>query len=174
MPDIFPSRRRSHIPVKRSQAESAIILQRLQQLSNGMDPWTLINPTVATSTSTAPLPIINDLSVDQDAIMDNPSLQDDDFEDHNPSTWPSKNTGDTSIFNNVRAYHAEINQTQRSNSNQSNWEEIMPSLHGAYILLKEETKGWSIPDSFADRSEMFCDCSHHRYRRVDLIDLNSE
>jgi hypothetical protein len=174
MPDIFRSRRRSHIPAQRSQAESAPILRRLQQLSKGMDPWMLINPTVATSANTAPLPISNDLMMDQETNTDYPSLQDNDFEDTNPIIHQDQNTPDNGIFDHVCAYHTEINQTQRSNANQNNWDEVMPSLHGAYILMKENTKSWMLPNSFSDCSEMFCDCSNHRYRRVDLIDLSGK
>jgi hypothetical protein len=140
-----------------------MVLERLQQLSQGMDPRMLIEPTIATAGTRR----------EQHDEETQQSLQDENYGNQLDNTVDNEDGNiQLNIIEEAQAYHTEMNQKERQNRTRTQWEDVLPALHGAYLLLKTHTKNWTLPNSFSDHTSLFCDCNDSSFRTVDLIDLN--
>jgi hypothetical protein len=161
MPPLFKRRQSSPNPTQRQIEERRMVLERLQCLSQGLDPWMLIEPTIAAART-------RQETYDQ---ANNQLLQDEDYGIPTADTFDEDNT-QRNFIEDVQAIHTKENQREWQNRTRTQWEDVLPSLHGAYLLLKAHTKNWMLQNSFDNHTHMFCDCSDNHYRTVDLIDLN--
>ncbi|PLW13612.1 hypothetical protein PCANC_16319 [Puccinia coronata f. sp. avenae] len=142
-----------------------MVLERLQQLSQGMDPRMLIEPTIETAGTRR----------EQHDKETQQSLQDENYGNQLDNTVDNEDGNiQLNIIEEAQAYHTEMNQKERQNRTHTQWEDVLPALHGAYLLLKTHTKNWTLPNSFSDHTSLFCDCNDSSFRTVDLIDLNGQ
>ncbi|PLW24662.1 hypothetical protein PCASD_07597 [Puccinia coronata f. sp. avenae] len=82
MPPLFKRRQSSPKPTQRQIEERQMVLERLQRLSQGLDPWMLIEPTIAAART-------RQETYDQ---ANNQSLQDEDYGIPTADTFDEDNT----------------------------------------------------------------------------------
>ncbi|PLW13772.1 hypothetical protein PCASD_21964 [Puccinia coronata f. sp. avenae] len=115
MPDIFRRRRASHTPNERPIQERLMVLERLQQLSQGMDPRMLIEPTIATAGTRR----------EQHDEETQQSLQDENYGNQLDNTVDNEDGNiQLNIIEEAQAYHTKMNQKERQNRTRTQWEDI--------------------------------------------------
>ncbi|KAH9445341.1 hypothetical protein Pst134EA_031362 [Puccinia striiformis f. sp. tritici] len=87
------------------------------------------------------------------------------------TTSPPQKNEQPTLVNRLRDHHTDFEQQARHQSRNRRWIELIPTLHGAFISLRNETENWTTSDAFKDRLSHFCDCQHSKYRYVELVDL---
>ncbi|KAH9454607.1 hypothetical protein Pst134EB_014678 [Puccinia striiformis f. sp. tritici] len=165
--NIFDPPRTSYQP-RVAPLESRIRqLDQLQRIQHGTDHRLLINPQLITAHRWLEEHLHRESVPHQAANGDGV----DDSMDHDFT--PQENEHPT-LVNRLRDHHTDFEQQARHQSRNRRWIELIPTLHGAFISLRDETKNWTTSDAFKDRSSHFCDCEHSKYRYVDLVDLYSQ
>ncbi|KNE95653.1 hypothetical protein PSTG_11018 [Puccinia striiformis f. sp. tritici PST-78] len=56
----------------------------------------------------------------------------------------------------------------------ANWNRNIPQLHGVYMYLKVNTGNWTFENCFDSFENLFCSCTHFKYRTIDIYDLMSQ
>ncbi|POV95772.1 hypothetical protein PSHT_15485, partial [Puccinia striiformis] len=162
--NIFDQPRTSYQP-RVAPLESRIRqLDQLQRIQHGTDHRLLINPQLITAHRRLEEHLHRKSAPHQAANGDRV----DDSMDHDFT--PQKNEQPT-LVNRLRDHHTDFEQQARHQSRNRRWIELIPTLHGAFISLRNETENWTTSDAFKDRLSRFCDCQHSKYRYVELVDL---
>ncbi|KAI9611519.1 hypothetical protein H4Q26_008473 [Puccinia striiformis f. sp. tritici PST-130] len=162
--NIFDQPRTSYQP-RVAPLESRIRqLDQLQRIQHGTNHRLLINPQLITAHRRLEEHLHRKSAPHQAANGDRV----DDSMDHDFT--PQKNEQPT-LVNRLRDHHTDFEQQARHQSRNRRWIELIPTLHGAFISLRDETKNWTTSDAFKDRLSHFCDCQHSKYRYVELVDL---
>ncbi|KAI7960910.1 hypothetical protein MJO28_001399 [Puccinia striiformis f. sp. tritici] len=162
--NIFDQPRTSYQP-RVAPLESRIRqLDQLQRIQHGTDHRLLINPQLITAHRRLEEHLHRKSAPHQAANGDRV----DDSMDHDFT--PQKNEQPT-LVNRLRDHHTDFEQQARHQSRNRRWIELIPTLHGAFISLRDETENWTTSDAFKDRLSHFCDCQHSKYRYVELVDL---
>ncbi|KAI7965681.1 hypothetical protein MJO29_001429 [Puccinia striiformis f. sp. tritici] len=162
--NIFDQPRTSYQP-RVAPLESRIRqLDQLQRIQHGTDHRLLINPQLITAHRRLEEHLHRKSAPHQAANGDRV----DDSMDHDFT--PQKNEQPT-LVNRLRDHHTDFEQQAQHQSRNRRWIELIPTLHGAFILLRNETENWTTSDAFKDRLSHFCDCQHSKYRYVELVDL---
>jgi hypothetical protein len=175
----FRNRRTSYRPRIAPLEDRLRALERLEQLSNGTGGLRRINPGIIAHHQREP--DLEELQQDSDHLVNSEnSLQAEDFNtntDFHQTNFNQSNTQEgLSLLDHAQNYHTFINQQNREKKLQENWDEVLPSLLGAYLLLKSETRNWTNTNWTNDMTGLFCTCKPTgcHYRTVDMIDLNCE
>ncbi|PLW37624.1 hypothetical protein PCASD_09061 [Puccinia coronata f. sp. avenae] len=155
-------------------------LERLEQLSSGAEGLWRINPGIITAHPHLEQDVAM-LQEDSDHLVNSEnSLQAEDFSTNSDFCQTDFHRSDTqeglSLLDHAHNYHTFINQQNRERKLKQNWDEVMPSLLGAYLLLKSETHNWTTADWKKDMTNLFCQCKQTdcHSRTVDLVDLNTQ
>ncbi|PLW04618.1 hypothetical protein PCANC_28630, partial [Puccinia coronata f. sp. avenae] len=89
-----------------------MVLERLQRLSQGLDPWMLIEPTISAVRT-------RQETYDQ---ANNQLLQDEDYGIPTANTFDEDNTH-RNFIEDVQAIHTKENQSKRQNQTWTQWED---------------------------------------------------
>ncbi|PLW27905.1 hypothetical protein PCASD_25933 [Puccinia coronata f. sp. avenae] len=112
-------------------------LERLEQFLRGAEGLRCINPGIFTAHPQD----VETLQEDSKHLVNSEnSLQAEDFNtntDFHQTNFNQSNTQEgLSLLDHAQNYHTFINQQNREKKLQEKWDEVLPSLLGAYLLLK--------------------------------------
>ncbi|PLW41480.1 hypothetical protein PCASD_07214 [Puccinia coronata f. sp. avenae] len=154
-------------------------LERLEQLSTGAGGPRRINPGIIPAHLRLE-PDLEERQEDSEHLMNSEnSIQAENFntghDDSQQLVFDHSGTQDgLSLLDHAHRYHTFIHQQNREKKLKENWDQVIPSLLCAFLLLKSEMNNWTTSDWTKDNTELFCGCepTDCHYRMVDMIDLN--